>query len=83
MNIPKFTAEASLDKIKFTARSPCRSSYALPPLHVEVAHQDHCITPAMMCFGDDDCTRLFSGTSCPPGRGICFNLPRGGVICTC
>ena len=49
----------------------------------ELAHQDRSIAPAMICFGDDDCNRMFSGTSCPPGGGTCFILPRGGVICVC
>ena|SRR5262245_12539680 len=49
----------------------------------ELAQQDSCITPAMICFGDDDCNRMFSGTSCPPSGGRCFILPRGGVICVC
>ena len=48
----------------------------------EVAQRDSRITPAMICFGDDDCNRMFSGTSCPSG-GTCFILPRGGVICVC
>ena len=43
----------------------------------EVAQRDSRITPAMICFGDDDCNRMFSGTSCPSG-GTCFILPRGG-----
>jgi len=48
----------------------------------KVIGQGSYITPAIICFGDDDCNRMFSGTSCPSG-GTCFILPRGGVICVC
>lgn len=72
MNIPGFNAEA----VFYGTSNQYRHDG-------KIAQQDSCITPAFICFGDDDCNRMFSGDSCPLGRGMCFTLPRGGVICVC
>ena len=51
----------------------------------ELAHQDSCITPAMICFSGDDSVvaiKILNGTSCPARwRHVLYTTSWRGDLC--